>query len=56
MFRLTLLQKLIECPQILCERLFQIYNYNTAVVEQELKDRKNRKEPTAQAIKLRQPS
>ncbi|XP_063674545.1 paired amphipathic helix protein Sin3a-like isoform X2 [Bolinopsis microptera] len=42
--------------QILCERLFQIYTYNTAVVEQELKDRKNRKEPTAQAIKMRQPN
>ena len=45
-----------ESPQILCERLFQIYTYNTAVVEQELKDRKNRKEPIAQAIKMRQPS
>ncbi|KAL5257487.1 hypothetical protein ACHWQZ_G012432 [Mnemiopsis leidyi] len=42
--------------QILCERLFQIYTYNTAVVEQELKDRKNRKEPIAQAIKMRQPN
>ena len=42
--------------QILCERLYKIYTYSVKIAAEEAQCRKDRKESTAIALRLKAPS